>query len=213
MADLRTRRDRLRATVEALESRRAALEAAIAAVRDRATTDVRAVGEAATAATRRAAQEFERLVRQAEELRVEVALAHALRRPEAAVWAEVRPEAWVGLLDALLRWAQLGAVAGTEVPLPDGLRGPVKGSLDYPALHGPLRLPVGTLVRWLALAVGVHARAAGSTPALPAATTGRRQRGPAAGARRPAAHSRSRCPGHHAGAGARAAKTPRRWCR
>lgn len=173
MADLRARRDRLRATVDALGSRRAALEAAIAAVRDRATTDVRAVGEAAVAETRRAAQEFERLVRQAEELRVELALAHALRHPEADVWGEVRPEAWVGLLDALLRWAQLGAVAGMEVPLPDGLRGQVKGRLDYPGLYGPFRMPLGTLTRWLALAVGVHARPAQAS-ALPAVPTSRR---------------------------------------
>jgi len=124
----------------------------------------------------------------------EVALAHALRHPEAAVWAEVRPEAWVGLLNALLRWAQAGGIAGSEVPLPDGLRGQVAGSLDYPQLYGPFRMPLGILVRWLALAVGVQARPAGATTALPAATTGRRSRGPAAGARWPAERSRSGCP-------------------
>ena len=168
--------------MEALESRRAALEAAIAAVRDRATAEVRVVGEAATAEAR--AREFERLARQAQELRVEVALPHALRHPEAAVWGEVRPEAWVGLLDALLRWAQLGAVAGTEVPLPNGLRGQVKGSRDSPGLYGPP--PACGDACALAGAGGGRPDAASAGPGRPAGRDHRPQ-GAGPGGRRPLA--------------------------
>ena len=57
-------------------------------------------------------------------------------------------------------------------PLPDGLRGLVTGSLDYPAPRGPFRLPLGTLVRWLALALGVQTRPAQAPAVVPAVTTG-----------------------------------------
>jgi len=121
------------------------------------------VGEAANAETRRAAQRG-RCGRRRSCGRI--ALAQALRHPPTAAWGGVQPDARTGLLEALLPWTRQVGVAAVEVPWPDGLRRQAKGSLDYPALCGPFRVPAATLAVWLAQAVGVQARQAAAGAGL-----------------------------------------------
>ena len=148
VAQLRAAHAQLTEEVAALRRERDGLTAAIVAVRDAGIARVRATAEAAAAEVRRAAAEFERLGREAAELRTDVDFAHALRVGEPALWQRIEPRAWEGILLRLEQWSEAN-LANPEVPLPGELRQQVRGSNDYPALHGPLRVPLRGLAAWL----------------------------------------------------------------
>ena len=149
VAKLRADHAKLTGKVTALRRERDGLTAAIASVRDAGIAKVRETAGAATAEVRRAAAEYGRLSTDAAELRQDVDFAKALRAGSPSLWQRVEPQAWEGILFRLEQWSAAN-LANPEVPIPDAVRKQVKGSVEYPALHGPARLPLRGLTAWLA---------------------------------------------------------------
>lgn len=159
VAKLRSVHARLTAEVAALRRERDGLGADIDTVRDAGIAEVQKVSNTAAGEVRRAAAEFERLTADAAELRQDVDFAKALRVGAPAQWQRVQPDAWQGILLRLEQWSE-GNLANPEVPLPETVAKQAKGSKDYPALYGPLRVPLRGLVAWLRAGVA----AAGAEP-------------------------------------------------
>lgn len=157
MGDLRKQHTQLTAEGTALRQEREAITAAIGAVQKHGIAAIRQTAEAASAEVQRVAEEFGSLTRQAEELRREMAFAHAMRNPDA--WAEVEPDAWIAIMGHFIRWTQVQGV-DAEAPVPEALRKIVEDQAKYPSLHGPIRLPLGALAAWMTIGLGKAAEQA-----------------------------------------------------
>lgn len=89
------------------------------------------------------------LEREAAELQTLVGWARALASRTPDNWRHVEPDAWVALMWHLGRWVE-AAGANPDVPLPESLRKSVEDQAKYPALYGPVRVPLRALAAWLA---------------------------------------------------------------
>ena len=163
---LRAEHARITAEVTALRHEKDGISAAVAAVEEAGVGRLRRVADTADAEVQRVASEFTALVRQAEELRQEVAFAHALRHDEA--WDAVEPETWTRLLGQLARWLAGRDAAHAEVLLPTDLQDAVRGSLEYPSLRGAFRIRLAALVQWVT--TGLHAVPTRAVSLPPSAT-------------------------------------------
>jgi hypothetical protein len=105
-------------------------------------------GRMAATLDRLAAQE-----REAAELPTFVGWARALASRTPDTWRHVEPDAWVALMGHLGRWVEAAGV-NPDVPLPESLRKSVEDQAKYPALYGPVRVPLRALAAWLA--EGLH---------------------------------------------------------
>ena len=152
VAEHRAEHGKLTAEVGALRRERDGLTAAIVAVREAGIAQMQEVANAAAAEIRRAAAAFERVATEAAELGQTVEFAQALRSSDPDLWSRVDADAWQGILRRLEQWSAAN-LANPEVPMPEDVRRQVKGSHDYPSLHGPLRMPLRGLVAWTRAAV------------------------------------------------------------
>ncbi len=148
----RAEHSKLTGVVAALRRERDGLTAAIVAVREAGIAQMQEVANAAAAEIRRAAAAFERVATEAAELGQTVEFAQALRSSDPDLWSRVDADAWQGILRRLEQWSAAN-LANPEVPIPEDVRRQVKGSHDYPSLHGPLRMPLRGLVAWTQAAV------------------------------------------------------------
>ena len=107
-----------------------------------------AQARAAEQAAERSLAGYRRLTREAALLEQDVTFARLLRDPDAGYWQVVAPSSWQVVLTRLAAWA--GAVTpDLPVPIPEPVKGVVAGSVSYPAVYGPLRVPLLGLIAWL----------------------------------------------------------------
>lgn len=107
-----------------------------------------AQAQAAEQAAERSLAGYRRLTREAATLEHDITFARVLRDPDAGYWQVVAPSTWQVVITRLAAWA--GAVApDLSVPIPDPVKGLVAGSASYPAVYGPLRVPLLGLIAWL----------------------------------------------------------------
>ncbi len=104
--------------------------------------------QAAEQAAERSLAGYRRLTREAALLEQDVTFARLLRDPDARYWQVVAPSSWQVVIARLAAWA--GAVVpDLPVPIPEPVKGVVAGSVSYPAVYGPLRVPLLGLIAWL----------------------------------------------------------------